>query len=74
MSKQTDLKCPSCGNTELCFGYFGNTTNVFVPTGIFTLHGYKTRSYLCIQCGHLGQFMTQDRVRKIRDRLKSRFE
>jgi len=68
------FKCLSCGSTDLCFGYQGTATNVFVPTGVFTIHGYKTRSYVCLRCGQMGHFMAKDKLEKLRAKLKTVFD
>lgn len=68
------FKCMVCGSTELCFGYFGTAANVFVPTGVFTLHGYRSRAYVCLKCGHLGQFIPKDKLEKLREKFKAREE
>ena len=65
------FSCTMCGSTELCYGYLGTAANVFVPSGIFTLHGYKTRSFVCLRCGYLGQFIAKDKLEKLRERIKS---
>jgi len=67
-------KCLACGSTDLCFGYQGTATNVFVPTGVFTFHGYKTRSYVCLRCGQMGHFMAKDKLEKLRAKLKTIFD
>ncbi len=74
MSGYENYKCMHCGSTELAFGYQGTSSNVFVPSGLFTFHGYKTRSYVCLQCGHLGHYMPKTGLDKLKERLKSRFE
>lgn len=64
------IKCPCCESKELCFGYLGTPPDVFVPTGVFTLHGYRTRSYVCLKCGHVGQFLSRDKLDKLRQRYR----
>lgn len=66
------LKCITCGSPDLCFGYLGTPANVFVPTGSFTFHGYKTRSYVCLKCGQIGSFMARDKLEKIREKFSER--
>jgi len=68
------FKCLACGSTDLCFGYQGTATNVFVPSGVFTFHGFKTRSYVCLRCGHMGHFMAKDKLEKLRAKLKTIFD
>ena len=68
------FKCLACGSTDLCFGYQGTATNVFVPSGVFTFHGYKTRSYVCLRCGQMGHFMAKDKLEKLRAKLKTLFD
>lgn len=67
------FKCLSCGSTDLCFGYL-STANVFVPTGVFTIHGFKTRSYVCLRCGQMGHFMAKDKLEKLKAKLKTVFD
>ncbi len=74
MAAQMDYKCLVCGGTDLCFGYVGTPANVFVPTGTFTFHGFKTRSYVCLKCGNVGHFMSKDRLQKLRERFSTQFE
>jgi hypothetical protein len=64
------FKCLACGSKELCFGYLGTAANVFVPTGVFTIHGYRTRSYVCLKCGNLGHFISKDKLEKLKDKLR----
>lgn len=68
------FKCLACGSTDLCFGYQGTAANVFVPSGVFTFHGFKTRSYVCLRCGHMGHFMAKDKLEKLRGKLKTIFD
>jgi hypothetical protein len=74
VNDQFHLKCVSCGSTELCFGYLGTAANVFVPTGVFTLHGFKTRSYVCLKCGQMGQYIPKDKLEKLKEKLGSHFD
>lgn len=68
------FKCLSCGSTDLCFGYQGTAANVFVPSGVFTFHGYRTLSYVCLRCGQMGHFMAKDKLEKLRVKLKAIFD
>jgi len=68
------FKCLGCGSTDLCFGYQGTSSNVFVPSGVFTIHGYKTRSYVCLKCGQMGHFMAKDKLEKLREKIKTVFD
>lgn len=68
------FKCLACGSTDLCFGYQGTAANVFVPSGMFTFHGFKTRSYVCLRCGQMGHFMAKDKLEKLRAKLKTIFD
>lgn len=67
------FKCNNCMSTELCFGYIGTSSNVFVPSGVFTFHGYRTRAYVCLKCGQLSQFIPKDKLQKLRDKLQTQF-
>ena len=74
MSPGYELKCLHCGGTELCFGYQGTAANVFVPSGTFTFHGYRTRSYVCLKCGQMGQFLTKEKLDKLKDKFRTEFD
>ncbi len=68
------FKCLNCGSTELCFGYLGTTSNVFVPTGVFTVHGYRTRSYVCLKCGYMGNYLPKDKLEKLREKFSTQYD
>lgn len=72
MAEQVQFKCIACGSTDLCFGYQGTAANVFVPTGTFTLHGYRSRSYVCLKCGNMSQFIPKDKLEKLKEKFKAR--
>jgi DNA-directed RNA polymerase subunit RPC12/RpoP len=72
MVTETNHHCVSCGSKNLCYGYTGNTSNVFVPSGIFTISGFRTRAYVCLDCGHISEFLTLDKVEKLKARLRDR--
>lgn len=67
------FKCTQCGSTDLCFGYLGTAANVFVPTGFWTLHGYRTRSFVCLKCGSLGHYIPQHKLVKLREKKRAAF-
>ncbi len=69
MTDSRPLVCPLCGASELCFGYIGNSSNVFVPSGVFTIHGFRTRSFACLSCGHVSQFVPRDKLEKLREKF-----
>ena len=71
---KSSLKCLICGSTDFCFGYQGAASNVFVPSGMFTIHGYRTRSYVCLNCGHMGNYIAKDKLERLREKLKDQFE
>jgi len=64
------FRCLACGSTELCFGYLGTAANVFVPTGVFTIHGFRTRSYVCLSCGTMGHFIAKDKLEKLKEKIQ----
>lgn len=64
--------CVACGGKELCFGYLGSTATTFVPSGIFTIHGYRIRSYVCLNCGFIGQYIPKDKLDNLREKFKER--
>jgi DNA-directed RNA polymerase subunit RPC12/RpoP len=72
MQYKRELTCVSCGSKNICFGYTGSTSNVFVPSGIIVFHGFRTRSYVCLECGHIAQYLPEDKVSKLRDRFKKK--
>jgi DNA-directed RNA polymerase subunit RPC12/RpoP len=72
MAEQVQFKCIACGSTELCFGYQGTAANVFVPTGTFTVHGYRSRSYVCLKCGHMSDYIPKDKLEKLKEKFKAR--
>ena len=65
--------CLACQRSNLCFGYIGTSSNTFVPAGIFSVTGFRTRSYVCLDCGHVGQFLMEDKIKKLREKLKNRY-
>lgn len=69
MPNTDSLMCAACGSKDLCFGHVGTPGNVFVPTGLFTVYGFKIRAYVCLDCGYIGQFLPKDKI----GRLKGRF-
>jgi hypothetical protein len=64
--------CVACGGKEICFGYLGNTPSVFVPSGIFTISGFRIRSYVCLNCGYLGHYIPKDKLQKLKERFVER--
>ncbi|MCP5102398.1 MAG: hypothetical protein GY950_03415 [bacterium] len=71
---ESRFKCVACGSTELCFGYQGTAANVFVPTGTFTLHGYRSRAFVCLKCGQMGHYIPKDKLKKLNEKFRSQFE
>ena len=69
-----ESRCVACGSTHLCFGYIGTSSNAFVPSGVFTLHGYRTRSYVCLDCGHVSQYLPKDKIDKLKEKLSDQQE
>ncbi len=69
--QQTSLKCLACGSTELGFGNLATPANVFIPTGMFTVYGFKSRAYVCLKCGTIGHYLPKDTVEKLKDKLSS---
>jgi hypothetical protein len=65
------FSCVQCGCTELCYGYLGLSGRTFVPSGIFTAHGIRTRSYVCLHCGYIGQYIPKDNLEKLKEKFKS---
>jgi hypothetical protein len=72
--KNITFNCMSCGSTDLCFGYLGNAANTFVPTGVFTVHGFRSRSYVCLKCGYMGHYLPKDKLEKLREKFTTHYE
>jgi len=70
------FSCVACGGEDLCFGYLGigGVSNVFVPSNVFSISGTKTRSYVCLHCGYVGQYIPKIKLERLRDRFKEEFE
>ena len=66
--------CIACGSHRLCFGYLGTAANSFVPSGIFTIHGFRSRAYVCFDCGHVGQYISKEKMEKLKEKLKDRMD
>lgn len=70
------FSCVACGGENLCFGYLGigGVSNVFVPSGVFSVSGSKTRSYVCLNCGYVGQYIPKNKLERMRDRFTQEVE
>jgi Zn ribbon nucleic-acid-binding protein len=70
------FSCVACGGENLCFGYLGigGVSNVFVPSGVFSVSGSKTRSYVCLNCGHVGQYIPKSKIERLRERFKEELD
>ena len=64
--------CVACGSQKLCFGYLGTAANAFIPSGIFTIHGFRSRAYVCFDCGYVGQYISKEKMEKLKEKLKDR--
>ncbi len=62
-------KCLACNGTELVFGYLGGTASVFVPSGVFTMYGFKTRTFVCLKCGQVNQYVSKSKLEKLREKF-----
>lgn len=69
MLSKIDPSCVACGSKDLCFGYLGGGINFFIPSNIFTVNGFKTRSYVCLNCGFITQYISQDKLEKIKKKM-----
>jgi hypothetical protein len=69
MTKSQGFGCAICGGKEVCFGYLGTAGTNFVPSGTFTISGFRIRSYVCLNCGHIWQYLPQDKVEKLREKF-----
>lgn len=72
MTFKREFSCLVCGGKNTCFGYTGSTTNVFVPSGLFVMRGYRTRSYVCLDCGQISQYIPETGLQKLRTRFKEK--
>ena len=43
-----------------------------MPSGIFTIHGYRIRSYVCLNWGSIGQYISKDKLDNLREKFKER--
>ena len=70
------FSCVACGGENLCFGYLGigGVSNVFIPSGVFSVSGSKTRSFVCLNCGYVGQYIPQNKLDRMRNRFKEEVE
>ena len=66
--------CVSCGGTNLIFGYVGPVKNVFIPSGLFTISGFRTRSFVCLNCGHISQYIPKEGIKKLNDKFHQELE
>jgi hypothetical protein len=64
-------KCSACGGSDIVFGYLGGTSNIFVPSGVFTMNGFRTRTFVCLKCGHVNQYLSKLKLEKLREKFKS---
>jgi len=74
MIVDTDKCCTACGSQRLVFGYTGNASNAFVPKNIFVVYGFRVRAFVCLDCGHVGQFISREKLNKLRSRVGEREE
>lgn len=68
------FKCTACGGTDLCFGNLGTGTNSFIPSGVFTVYGFRIRSFVCLKCGHVQNYIPKDKLQRLRQRFRTRYE
>jgi hypothetical protein len=69
MSAETDKReCPSCHGTSLMEGRTGVYKHTFIPEGQWVWLGYTARAFVCLDCGFLGHFLTEEDVRDLRSR------
>jgi hypothetical protein len=73
MTTPRKITCVACKGGNICFGYVGTASNTFVPSGIFSVGGYRIRSYVCLECGHMGQYLPEDKINKLKEKLKNRY-
>ncbi len=64
--------CVACGGKEVCFGYLGAGGSTFVPSGVFTMAGYRTRAYVCLHCGAIHEYLPPDKLEALRHKLAER--
>jgi len=71
MNEEITHKCLACGSTEIVFGYLGGTASVFVPSGVFTMYGYKTRTFVCLKCGQVNQYLSKSKLMKLKEKYQN---
>lgn len=64
-------KCLACDSADLIFGYLGGTASVFVPSGVFTMYGFKTRTFVCLKCGQVNQYLSKSKLAKLREKFRN---
>lgn len=74
MIVDTDKICTACGSERLVFGYTGNSSNTFVPSNVFVVYGFRTRSFVCLNCGFVHQFISKEKLEKLKKRIGEREE
>lgn len=74
MANDISLKCTSCGSAELCFGNLGTGTNSFIPSGVFTVYGFRIRSYVCLECGLVHHYIPKDKLQRLRQRFHTQYQ
>ena len=70
----TNKICVACGSKKIIFGYLGTSANSFVPVNIFTIYGYRTRAFVCQDCGYVSQFLSKEKLEKLNRRVGEREE
>ncbi len=68
MDQNRHYTCLACGSSRLVFGYLSGGGSIFVPSGIFTMNGFRTRTYVCMDCGQLGHFLSMQKLVKLREK------
>ena len=71
MDKKKVHKCLACESTNIVFGYLGGTASVFVPSGVFTMYGFKTRTFVCLNCGQVNQYLSKSRLNRLKEKFKN---
>jgi hypothetical protein len=74
MQSITKFSCTACGGESLCYGYLGISSNVFVPSGVYTVGGFRTRSFVCLNCGYVGQYIPKGKIVKLKQKLREDIE
>ncbi len=67
-------RCAKCSSQTVCYGYMGSGGSVFVPSGVFTVNGYRLRSFVCLNCGFVESYVPKYKLEKLKEKLEDAYE